>query len=937
MNSSVRDSLERLLSIPEKERPAILAGLPPEIRQEVTELLRFDEIDTGCGVESMIVHAARGFLADRENQTGSSGVGAIYGRYRVLRLVGEGSMGAVYEAEQEHPRRTVALKVIKPGLASPELVRRFEQECQALGRLQHPGIAQIYDAGSADVGYGLQPYFAMEYIRGELMGMYAERHALNTRQRLELIAKICDAVHHAHQRGLIHRDLKPGNILVDETGQPRILDFGVARVTDSDARATRQTDSGQLIGTLAYMSPEQVLADPLEIDIRCDVYALGVILFELLAGRLPYELSSRLHEAAHTICEEDPARLSSIDRRYRGDIETIAAKALEKKKSCRYASAADLASDIRRHLTDQPIVARPPTTGYQLRKFAIRHKALVGAGGAVFVVLLGGIVASTREAMRANRAGQEAITERDRATSAERRATEERDRATTERNHAFDAESKMLQERNRAVAEKERADTEAATAKAVNEFLQNDLLAQAGASAQSGPSTKPDPNMKVRTALDRAGARIGGKFDGRPLVEAAIRQTISDTYVDLGLFAEAQRHLERALELRHRTLGDKHPDTLASMNSLALLYHHQSKFAESERINFKLLEARREVLGEEHSDTLKTMNNLAESYRGQGKYAQAEPLMKRALELKSRVNGPENPSTLSTMTNLALLFMLQGKYTEAEPLYSRALEIRRRISGEEHPLTLLDTYSLSTLYWYQGRLAECEPLLSRLYDVQRRVLGDDHPDTLRTMNGLGAIYLAQREYDKSEALLIKVAEVQRRAIGEEHLETLVTQRNLAGVYREQGNYAQAEPLYFKILESFRRTKGQEHPETLETARLAGLLLVLMQKYTDAETLLRTSAEGYRKTNPNVWNGYSAQSLYGAALAGEKRYADAEALLISGFEGMAARKAKIRAHDRPTLEQVGQWVVQLYQNWNQPEKAAAWRGRTLEEQSRTGHN
>src|SRR5215813_1170835 len=254
------------------------------------------------------------------------------GRYTITRLIGEGGMGAVYEAEQDQPRRTVALKVIKPGLTSDELLRRFARESQALGRLQHPGIAQIYEAGTADAGYGPQPYFAMEFIRGETLRDYAQKHRLNTRHRLEIVAKICDAVHHAHQRGLIHRDLKPGNILVDETGQPKILDFGVARVTDSDAQATMQTDVGQLVGTLAYMSPEQVLADPLELDIRSDVYAMGVILYELLAGRLPYTISRKIHEALHAIREEDPSKLSAVNRTYRGDVETMVSKALEKDK-----------------------------------------------------------------------------------------------------------------------------------------------------------------------------------------------------------------------------------------------------------------------------------------------------------------------------------------------------------------------------------------------------------------------------------------------------------------------------------------------------------------------------------------------------------------------------------------------------------------------------
>src|SRR5260370_11138780 len=324
------------------------------------------------------------------------------GRYRIVRLLGEGGMGVVYEAEQEQPRRIVALKVIKLGLTSLDPIRRFEQETRVLGRLQHPGIAQIYEAGTADTCFGPQRYFAMEFIRGRSLCEYAAGLNLNLRPRLQLIIKICEAVHHAHERGVIHRDLKPGNILVDEAGQPKILDFGVARATDSDAHVTRQTDLGQVVGTLSYMSPEQVLGDPLALDTRSDVYALGVILYELLAGRMPYQVSHKLHEAAQTIREEDPARLSSIDRLYRGDVDTIVGKALEKDKARRHASATDRAADLQHYLQDEPIVARPTSQTYQLRKFARRHKALVSGAAAVFVVLTAGGVARKSEAARTN-------------------------------------------------------------------------------------------------------------------------------------------------------------------------------------------------------------------------------------------------------------------------------------------------------------------------------------------------------------------------------------------------------------------------------------------------------------------------------------------------------------------------------------------------------
>jgi serine/threonine protein kinase len=290
---------------------------------------------------------------------------AAIGRYRVIGLIGQGGMGAVYQAEQEEPRRTVALKVVKPGLTDPAALRRFARESQSLARLQHPGIAQIYASGIADTGLGPQPWFAMEYIRGLPLLQFAGANRLTARQRVEIVIKACEAVHHAHLRGIIHRDLKPANILVDQSGQPKIVDFGVARITDGDVLSTRETGFGDLVGTLAYMSPEQVLADPLELDARSDVYTLGVVLYELLAGRLPYLVSGRLPQAMRAIREENPVPLGAIGREYRGDLETIVAKALAKDKTQRFGSAADLAEDLGRYLTNRPIRAsRPaPATG----------------------------------------------------------------------------------------------------------------------------------------------------------------------------------------------------------------------------------------------------------------------------------------------------------------------------------------------------------------------------------------------------------------------------------------------------------------------------------------------------------------------------------------------------------------------------------------------
>ena len=327
-------------------------------------------------------------------------------------------MGVVYEAIQEHPRRTVALKIVKQGIASRSALRRFEYESQILARLRHPGIAQVYEAGMHDDGSGGVPFFAMEYIPAARdLIEYARSKDLSTRERLQLFEKVCDAVHHGHQKGIIHRDLKPANILVDTTGQPKIIDFGVARATDSDlAMPTLQTDVGQLIGTVQYMSPEQIDADPHDIDTRSDVYALGVVLYKLLTDKLPYDVSGTvIYEATRMVREEQPEKLSTIDRHLRGDIETIVLHALEKDRDRRYQSAIELASDIRRYLDNRPIHARPPSLGYTFRTFVKRNKIGVGAVAAVFIALVSGIVGTTSQWRRADEQKTLAVEQRDRA------------------------------------------------------------------------------------------------------------------------------------------------------------------------------------------------------------------------------------------------------------------------------------------------------------------------------------------------------------------------------------------------------------------------------------------------------------------------------------------------------------------------------------------
>ena len=346
-------------------------------------------------------------------------VGRRIGGFHIKSVIGSGGMGTVYLATQDEPRRDVALKLMKHGIASRSALRRFKFEAQLLARLRHPGIAQIYESGTHDDGSGGVPYFAIEYIPGALpLTTYAKERKLDIGERLDLFTEVCDAVAHGHQKGIIHRDLKPDNILVDSRGRPRIIDFGVARATDSDlAVTTLQTDLHQIIGTLQYMSPEQCGNDALDIDTSSDVYALGVVLYELLCDQLPYDSSSSLLPAAvETIRTQEPARPSTINRALKGDLETIVLKALNKGRDRRYRTAADFGDDIRRYLNHEAIVARPPSLAYLLRLLARRHRGVFAGVATAAAALVLAPAASTYLAVREGRApgkAKHALVDRD--------------------------------------------------------------------------------------------------------------------------------------------------------------------------------------------------------------------------------------------------------------------------------------------------------------------------------------------------------------------------------------------------------------------------------------------------------------------------------------------------------------------------------------------
>jgi eukaryotic-like serine/threonine-protein kinase len=1126
----VKDLLHRATPLAPEERGPFLdreCGSDASLRAEVESLLAAGEEVRSSFLASTPARRL-GQAADEAASGTALTEGQIFAeRFRLIRKLGEGGMGQVWLADQQTPvRRQVALKLIKAGMYDETTAQRFQSERQSLAMMDHPAIAKVFDAGTTPQG---QPYFVMEYVAGLPITAYCDRNRLSIAQRLELFIHACDGVQHAHQKAILHRDLKPANILVAEVDgrpTPRIIDFGLAKATSATfGNEPEFTHFGQFLGTPGYMSPEQMDPDLRDIDTRADVYSLGVILYVLLTGAQPWESWDRrkpsLDELLRKLREEDAPRPSTrlgdareaaaqaaeargvaagqLAKILRGDLDAITLKAIERDRSRRYGSPSELAADVRRYLNHDPVAARPASVGYQLRRYAQRHRALVGGAAAVFAVLVAGVAVSASFAVRAGRARLEAERQRDRAIQAETQSRLQRDRAvaaerlaTEQRDLALKAQEAALREQARALAEKARADEQAATAKAESNFLEKDLLSQAGARGQVRAGVKPDPDLKVRTALDRAAQKIAGKFNGQRLVEASIEQTIGVAYRELGAYAEARKHLERAAEIKQKQLGGANPETIMSRFELAALYQSQGKFKESEVLYSQVLqdqrrvlgdtnpdtleteielgtayeseenypqaekllaqvlanrkrllgaenpgtlnaayslavvyerednyakaeplfletlEIQRRVLGEDHPDTLITMQTLASVYWGESKYAQAEPLLVNALDAQRRQMGEENRETLFGMNSLASLYQLEGKYAEAEKLFTLALQIEIRILGEEHQDTLDTMLNLSTLYQDEGRLKEAEPLVVKTLEIHKRLRGEDNPETLTSygnlavlyfrenkfaaaqplfekvlevrrkiygdenrqtllsMNNLCELYKMQGKYSQAEPLAVKALEIRRRVLGEENLDTLISMQALGVLYRMEGRFAEAEPLLTRALEAQSRRLGDQHPttlenkydvamlrqnegrlaeaealfasvwssrrrvlganhsDTLESATALAETEVKEGKYIDAEPLLHEALSGYVKSDPDSWERFKAQSLLGASLAGQHKFADAEPLLADGYHGMARQTASIPFDERAAIGEAGQRIVALYESWGKPEMAAEWR-------------
>jgi len=705
--------------------------------------------------------------------------GGQIGRYKLLSILGEGGMGVVYLAEQKEPiRRQVALKVIKPGMDSARVIARFEAERQALALLDHQNIAHVYDAGTTDSG---RPYFVMEHVKGLPITEHCDRHKLAIEDRLNLFLRVCQAVHHAHQKGIIHRDIKPSNILVsiqDDQAVPKIIDFGVAKaISQPLTERTLVTLQGQLFGTPEYMSPEQADMATEDIDTRSDIYSLGVLLYVLLTGVLPFDSASfreggidhirqiicktdpktpstrltKLGEEARTVAENRRTEIGALAKNLRRELEWIPLKAMRKERAERYRSASELADDIENYLKGMPLIAGPPSAMYRLKKLMRRNQALVTGIAAVVAVLIAGVVVSTVFAIRAER--------------------------------------------------------KARTAQAISDFFSNDVFASVD------PLTGEQPGVSLESILDVASQRLEGKFADEPLIEASIRYRIGRTCWHLGKYDAAEANLKRAVELRKRKAGTDDREILMYMQELAWVYFYQSRLDKAEPLLTEAISGMRCLLSEVDPILRQAITRLGWVYQSQKRYEEAEKLQAEALEVVQRRLGPEHPCATTHMEGLAHAYWGQGRLEEAEELCRKAVDIRRRVHGEEHNDTLNYIVSLGRLCSTLGRYGEAEELFVKALNARRRLTGEEHFKTLYVMRQLGSLYRELQRYDEAEHLLVPALETSRRLYGEEYHVTLRSMIEVAELYRDQGHYDKAEQLLLEAAETASRAFGDDHEIT----------------------------------------------------------------------------------------------------------------------------
>lgn len=960
----------------------------PDLRRDVEAMLAADAesgaIDeAGAGAHILAAHLAMASSADAGGSAPRATEpsmpppqGLFAEQYRIIRLLGEGGMGTVYEAEQARPRRIVALKLIRQGLDSAGVLRRFEHEAHILGRLQHSGIAQIYEAGYGDGLAGRQAYIAMEYVDGRPLTEYAAFKGQTPRERLLLMIRVCDAIQHAHQRGVIHRDLKPANILVVEedagpaaegsrsgesgrdsnkgsragstgdnarVGQPKILDFGVAQAADPDQQlTTMHTVSGQIVGTLAYMSPEQVAGEPDQIDVRTDIYALGVVMYQLLTGKLPYDVKSKsIPEAVLVIRDAEVPTLSSVDTHYRGDVETIVAKALQKDKDRRYQSAAEMADDIRRHLLGEPISAKRDSAMYILRNRLRRYRLFLGVAAVFAIMVVGSIVWLSVLYQRQGRLLDEVEEQRDRAMAASRMANER----LAEANQARDDEAMA----------KRLAEKAAIRSESINSFLQEML-------ASADPMLARGPELSVRELLDQSADRIeSGSLSDQPEIEAETRLTLGRAYQRLEKYDKARHHLERALEINQKLYSEDSTYKAESLAELAelervtgmikeaerdsleavemfrrlhartrmygialnvrgSLLSAQSRFAEAEELMKECIAVWQEVHGREDIEVAGANQNLALIYMGWGREAEAEELLKKTAETFRAKLGPNHPYVGLALNNLGALAYRRGDIDGAERMLTEALKIRRHYFGAESRDAVEGMMNISLIQEAKGDLPAAERTIREALAIERRILKPDHPNLARTQSKLGMMLQSEKKLDEAEACFRSALEIRENALGHDHPEVGLDLSNLASLLVDRGKLEEAEKMHRDALEIRRKTLPAGHRDISSSAAMLSGLLLMEGRYEEAEPFARESLEIRGKVFNGHWIHAAALSRLGAILGGERKYEEAESLLLDAYKMIDGMK-----YVPPTnREEILLNLVEMYSAWGRKDQEKQWR-------------
>ncbi len=965
----IKEIFDAACEVPPDARAAFLeraCGDDVAMREEIQGL--FDEEDRVHSMLDGVAIEATGLLGDLTRE------GRRIGPYLLIRRIGVGGMGEVYLAARADGQfeHRVALKLVRPGLGSEQILARFRSERQILARLQHPNIARLLDGGLTEEG---QPYFVLEYIDGQPIDAYADAHQLSIDERLDLFGQVCRAVTYAHANLVVHRDLKPSNILVTADGQVKLLDFGIARMVSEDETAEPLTRTGGGVMTPAYASPEQARGEP--VNVSTDIYSLGVVLYELLTGLRPYDVDSRNPiEAARVICGVAPERPSTavteagdaaatsetigkargmevgrLRRRLSGDLDVICLKALRKETERRYASAHEMGEDIRRHLGGRPIRARAESVSYRLGKFVRRNRVVVGMAAAMVAGLL--LIAALYTV----------------------RLAEENDRVLRE-------------------AEK---------ANAVVGFLESLFRT-------SDPAVSKGETVTARELLDAGADRIETELAGQPEVQARMMRVLGNVYASLSLLDRAEPLLEQALQRDQSLYGSQSPDAAESMAGLAFVALEHGRYPEAESLFRQTLDIRRAALGPAHPETIETMNLLGSAYWRQDDYEAADSLYRAALALGKAALGPESPQVAKSTGALALVMKYKGDYEAADPLYQEALALERKIYGdvhpnvaitmgnyavlkkdagdldgaealqrealalnrqlygEEHSVLAASMYNLGLTLWLKAEYDEAEALYREALAMHRALLGDEHYRIARGYNDIGLLLQDKGDYEAAETAFREAGRLAGDLLGPEHRITAIYTDNLARLLNARGRRDEAERLHREALAVFLKLLGPEHPsvgicmnnlartlrdkgdldaaeaqfrEALAVHRkalrpghrnianpLLGLGSVLQRRgaHDEAEALFREALEIRRAGfDEGHWLTAVAASALGGELTLLGRYAEAEPLLVGAYETLATKRG---AGDRIT-EETRHRLVDLYASWGKPDEEARYRSAVAE--------